>query len=268
MIRMVNQLTEDMDYLMQEIAAHEMYFDINSAEGLKIFMEAHVFAVWDFVCLLKELHRQIVATSAPWFPPKDALTAHLIGCILVEEESDINIEGDYSSHFEMYLSAMEDIGASTTKIRGFLQYLKTGFSVPEALSLAEVPQFVQDFVLTTFSFFDCNVHQLAASFVFGREGITSKMFVPLLQQLQKKIANGEKKYEELAYYLNRHIELDGQEHFPKALQMLENLIDNDSEKLMEARIAAELALEARIKFLKSISVNIKKQMSQLNDYVL
>ena len=260
MMEMVNQLTKEMNHLIQEIAEHEMYLEINNEEDLKIFMEAHVFAVWDFVCLLKELHRQIVSTSAPWFPPKDALTAHLIGCMLVEEESDITIDGDYSSHFEMYLAAMDDIGASTTKIRQFLKYLEAGFSVSKALKMSEVPKFIQDFVLTTFSFFNCKEHELAASFVFGREGITSKMFAPLLYQLQNKISDGERKYEVLAYYLNRHIELDGQEHFPKALQMLENLIDNDPKKLKEAGEAAKLALRARIGFLKGIGVNIQERV--------
>ena len=53
--------------LIEQINMHPLYKSIRSLPDLRIFMEHHVFAVWDFMCLLKELHRRIVSTRAPWF---------------------------------------------------------------------------------------------------------------------------------------------------------------------------------------------------------
>src|SRR5262245_7171848 len=117
----INQLIEILQPLILQVANHPLYKKISSIQNLRVFMEQHVFAVWDFMCLLKELHRHIVSTSAPWFPPKDALSANLINSILVEEEGDITEDGEhYASHFEIYLAAMEKIKADTSKIKRLL----------------------------------------------------------------------------------------------------------------------------------------------------
>src|ERR1700691_4043682 len=86
--------------LIQKIKNHTIYTTIHSVEHLRLFMAHHVFAVWDFICLLKELHHRLVTTRAPWFPPKDPDSAHLISRILVEEENDHTPDGQaYCSHF-------------------------------------------------------------------------------------------------------------------------------------------------------------------------
>jgi hypothetical protein len=95
----VEELAHQLNPLILEINQHPLYHQIYSTEHLRKFMEQHVFAVWDFMCLLKELQRRIVCTGAPWCPPVDGLSAHLISSILVEEESDIDENGSYTSHF-------------------------------------------------------------------------------------------------------------------------------------------------------------------------
>ncbi|WP_423062641.1 DUF3050 domain-containing protein [Candidiatus Paracoxiella cheracis] len=245
-------LTERLSPLVSQIVNHRLYSSISSLSRLQIFMGEHVFAVWDFMCLLKELHRRLVSTSAPWFPPKDALSANLISSILVEEEGDITEDGRYASHFDIYLSAMEKIGADTRPMKQFLIMLMNGSSVQEAMDLLAVNPSTKNFVLTTFSFFDRPLHELAATFVYGREGITSSMFTPMLKQLESNLSQGEDKYSTVVYYFKRHISLDEGEHFPKALKMLEILVGNDPQKLKETEQAAISALEARIEFLTSI----------------
>ena len=87
---------------------------------------------------------------------------------------------------------------------------------------------IQQFVLTTFSFFDQDTHILAAAFVYGREAITAAMFTPLVQQLQHAIPQPQQAcIQPLLYYLNRHIELDHHEHFPQALKILHHLAGED-----------------------------------------
>ncbi len=252
--------------LIQKIKHHELYADIHSLDDLRIFMEYHVFAVWDFMCLLKELHNRIVTTRAPWFPPKDAFSAHLISRILVEEEGDRTEDTQqYCSHFELYLEAMHAIGANTQLIQNFLRYLSTGEILIDAAEKLQIPASIQQFIYTTFGFFSQETHILAAAFVYGREAITSSLFKPLMIQLEKEISPEEKfMIKPLLYYLNRHIELDGKEHFPHALQILKNLAGEDKKKWLEIGIHAELALKARLNFLTAIQEKIFQKESILN----
>ncbi len=255
------QLTKKLLPLTSQIVHHPLYQDISSIASLRVFMNEHVFAVWDFMCLLKELHRCIVSTSAPWLPPTDAFSANLIGSILLEEEGDITEDGSYASHFDIYLSAMEQVGADTQPIKKLLALLTNGHSLKEAIDSVSILPSTRHFVLTTFSFFGCLPHELAAAFVYGRENITSSMFAPLLKRLSSTLSEKEQQnYSALIYYLKRHITLDNSEHFPKALQMLANLIGQDDQKLEQAESAAARALNARIEFLTDIHAHLQKKL--------
>lgn len=252
MISRIEQLTSKLSPLMSEIINHPLYSDLTSVANLRVFMSEHVFAVWDFMCLLKELHSRLVSTAVPWLPPKDALGANLVGSILIGEESDVAENGSYASHFDIYLSAMEKIGADTRPIRKLLFLVMNGCNFKEAFDLIPIRPGTKNFVLTTFSFFSQPLHELAATFVYGREGITSSMFAPVLKQLELKMLRELPQCRTLVYYFKRHIELDDNEHFPKALKMLANLVGNDNKKLKEAEQAAIKALHARITFLTNI----------------
>lgn len=254
MTNYINQLFKKLRPLTLEVAHHEVYNHITSLRNLRLFMEQHVFAVWDFMCLLKELHRNLVSTSSPWFPPKDALSANLITSILVEEEGDLTADGvSYLSHYEIYINAMEEIGANTDSITEMFRLLKTRHTIEDALGLIVIRPSTKEFILTTFSFFKLDVHELASAFVFGREGITSAMFLPLLQQLENKLVYSNKhQLNTLIYYFKRHIDLDDNEHFPKAIKMLSNLTGNDINKLDATEEIANIALKARINFLTGI----------------
>ena len=257
-------VNEQLAPLIEKIKNHAIYADIDSIENLRIFMENHVFAVWDFVCLLKELYSRLVTTRAPWFPPKDPYSAHLISRILVEEENDHTPDGQaYCSHFELYCQAMKAIRANTLPIRFFLSHLEQCGILIAAMEFAELSVAIQQFILTTFSFFDQDPHILAAAFVYGREAITTAMFTPLVQQLQHAIPQSQQAcIQPLLYYLNRHIELDHHEHFPQALKILHLLAGEDEEKWREIAVHARLALQARLNFLDHIQSSIQRSAIQ------
>ncbi len=253
-------VNEKLAPLIQKIKQHDLYTNIQSIADVQIFMEYHVFCVWDFMCLLKELQARMVTTRAPWLPSKDPYSAHLISRIVLEEETDcIEVGKKYCSHFELYLQAMHAIGANTQTIQNFLHRLSRGEMLIQAAENCQLPAAIQQFIHTTFGFFSQDTHIIAAAFVYGREAITSSLFTPLVRQLELNIPSEQKhKLKPLLYYLNRHIQLDEAEHLPRALQMLVNLANGDSKKWHEIVIHAQLALEARLNFLTEIQKKIQR----------
>ena len=181
----------------------------------------------------------------------------------MEEEGDqTEDQQHYLSHFELYLTAMKQTGANREPIQALLSLLRTGCDVTKALHELKLPLSVQQFVTTTFSFFPDKLHVLAAVFVYGREAVTTSLFTPLIQRIRQTLGiEDQSRVSTLQYYLKRHIELDHSDHFPQALQMLNRLAGNDSQKWKEIAVAAQQALEARLDFLTGIHSEIRGQVS-------
>ena len=93
---------------------HSLYNKVQTIEDLHCFLENHVYAVWDFMSLLKALQSKLTCTTTPWFATTNPQTRYLINEIVVAEESDLTIDGLRSSHYEMYIEAMQ----TTDKKRG------------------------------------------------------------------------------------------------------------------------------------------------------
>src|SRR5579862_1762934 len=109
-------LKAEIEPLRQQLIQHDLYKNINSIDDLNIFMEHHVFAVWDFMSLLKSLQQKLTCTNVPWVPVGSANARYLINEIVLGEESDVDADGNRISHFELYLRAMQQAGASTEGI--------------------------------------------------------------------------------------------------------------------------------------------------------
>lgn len=217
---------------------------MTSTKNIARFMEYHVWAVWDFMSLLKALQQHLTCTSIPWVPIGDAETRFLINEIVVGEESDVNRHGVRTSHFEMYLAAMREVGASTTAITTFVDHIIRGVPVADAMQLVGAPEAAQDFVLGTMNVIGGGkAHELASVFTFGREEIIPTMFLGILDTLER---NEGSRYEDLRYYLERHVEVDGGHHGPLAERMVELLCSNNEQHYADAILVARRALQQRI----------------------
>src|SRR6218665_309178 len=135
----IDKLKEEVAPLKQQLVEHKLYKQISSIEDLHIFMQHHVFAVWDFMSLLKVLQRNLTCVDIPWVPKGNANTRYLINEIVTGEESDIDEQGNRHSHFELYLKAMEQAGSSIQQINQMLQLLSSGKDVYQALAGCAAP---------------------------------------------------------------------------------------------------------------------------------
>jgi len=243
--------------LRQEIINHKVYAAISEIEDLQIFMEHHIFAVWDFMSLLKALQINLTCTTLPWFPVGDPVTRQLINEIVAGEESDVDADGNIKSHFELYLDAMEQCGANIKPINTFISALQKGKSFDEAFEIAEVPFAARDFVKGTFETINSSkTHLQAASFTFGREDLIPNMFFSMVNDLNSTQPDQVSIFK---YYLERHIEVDGDHHSHLALSMTEKLCEKDDAFWAEAEATTKLALQKRIDLWNAAYNKIVKQ---------
>lgn len=246
-----------------EINTHEMYGQLSSIEDVKLFMQNHVFAVWDFMSLLKALQSALTNITVPWTPKANGPAARFINEIVTDEESDVNEEGEVKSHFEMYMDSMDQIEANTVQIKNFTNAIHNGTSIDAAAKMIQMHPTIKTFLDFTFSVIaEGKPHCIAAAFTFGREHVIPDMFLEIIRQSRTSPEDG--RYSKLLYYLNRHIELDGDEHGPISLKMVENLCGDDDTKWTETLLTAKSALQHRIYLWSLISSTISNSKNQLS----
>lgn len=227
--------------LRQQLAAHPLYATIRRLNHIRLFMESHVFAVWDFMTLLKALQRTLTCVDLPWVPTPFPASRRFINEIVLAEESDLH-EGRPISHFEIYLEAMEQVGADTRAIHRVVHRASQGL---DGLRSDEIPDVAREFVETTFNIIRKRSSAAqAAAFAFGREDAIPGMFRSLVRSLDHDLDGRLGKF---VWYLERHIEVDGDDHGPLSLKMVADLCGNDSALWEEASQTAEDALLARLR---------------------
>ena len=238
--------------LQDRLEEHPVYGKVQNLSGLRVFMQHHVFSVWDFMSLLKGLQRELAPAETPWLPGRYASAQRFINEIVLEEESDEApaLAGTmrYLSHFEMYVESMEDVAADTASINHFLDRVRLD-GVDAVLEAGIAPAAANDFMRTTFEIVqEGKLHEVAAAFALGREHVIPRMFRSLLAEMNI----GSELAPTFHYYLSRHVDLDELEHGPMAMRMLDVLCEGHPSREAEALGAAQKALEARLKFWDSV----------------
>ncbi|MDO7883958.1 DUF3050 domain-containing protein [Hymenobacter cheonanensis] len=253
----VQQLQAQLQPARQRMVDHAVYRRLETLADLRVFMEHHVYAVWDFMSLLKALQRELTCVELPWVPKGNPATRRLINDIVLEEETDLDPEGQPTSHFELYLRAMREAGADTAPAERLLAALAEGASVPAALAAAQAPASVQEFVKHTFGVIaGGQPHAIAAAFTFGREDVIPDMFRSLIADLGQRFPG---QLDTFTYYLNRHIELDEDHHAPLAHQMVRDLCGTDPARWQQAGDIAQQGMAARIALWDGIAAALAQE---------
>lgn len=247
------KLEKELQPIREKLIHHPLYNELNSIQSIRFFMEQHVFAVWDFMSLLKALQRGLTSVDIPWTPSAYPSSRRLINEIVLGEESDVDDNGNPSSHYELYLMAMKEINADSSLIENFV--VSGNWNQLNSLPiLKETKQFVN----FTFDTINKNeLHKTASVFTFGREDLIPEMFMEIVKNVEKE---SDQSLSKMTYYLQRHIEVDSGEHGPMALNMIQELCGDDEQKWFGATRVAIQALEMRILLWDGV----KNALSHLN----
>jgi len=241
----IKKLENDLKKTRSRLISHPLYESLDSKKKLVCFMENHVFAVWDFMSLIKALQRNLTCVDVPWTPNSNNFAGKLVNEIVLAEESDIDLNNKPKSHFELYLDSMQLLGANTKPINSFIEEINLTKSYEQSIKKVNIATELKEFMDFTFKIINSNKnHVIASVFTFGREDLIPDMFIEIVKKLSKEESI---KADLLIYYLERHIELDADEHGPMALKMIQNLCGNNDEKWKEATDSSLEALEMRIK---------------------
>ena len=227
------------------LLTHPVYALLRGPEEVNLFLRHHVWAVWDFMSLLKALQARLTCVRVPWVPAALPFAARLINEIVLGEETDADGKGGHASHFELYLEAMQEAGADIGPINRFVSRVAGGSPWSQALreGAGEIPQAAQKFVTHHLQLAETgSLAAVAGAFTLAREGVIPDMFHRLLMELGEKMPD---RYGRFSYYLRRHIELDGEEHGPASNRLLESVTEGSEAKAQEAIEAARHSLRLR-----------------------
>ena len=279
-----------------KLATHPIYSRVRNLRGLQIFMTNHVFAVWDFMTLAKTLQQRLTCITTPWVPPEHPAAARLVNEIVLGEETDEVRHGEYLSHYVLYLRAMGEIGADPAPVEQFEAAIRAGTSPAEALAPLPIAEGTKTFVLHTLATADRPTHEVAASLLLAREDLIPTMFERVVGEMDARSGTGVRVARALRHrrdtlptwarrlvpgsvraaadryeadhpdpraffriYLERHIELDGEEHGPMGQRLLQDLCGDDDALWDEATTAARDALRARVALWDSVLAHIEEQ---------
>jgi hypothetical protein len=251
MSQRIENLEKELAPYRQQLTVHPLYSALRSPNAVRLFMEEHVFAVWDFMSLLKGLQRGLTCVELPWKPTKNRITRRFINEIVLGEESDLDQDGEPNSHFEMYINAMHQVGANTEIVLN----LVNNPNWKSAISSLPIQDKTKEFMAFTFSVLDENkLHTIASAFTFGREDLIPDMFIEIVKEAEK---DSNVSYSKFIWYLERHIEVDGDDHGPISLKMIEELCGDDDQKWEEVTEIAVLSMQKRIGLWDGIAEKIQ-----------
>ena len=240
----MDKITQNLEPLKSKLKNHNLYNIINTQEDLKIFCESHVFAVWDFMSLLKKLQVELTSMNIPWMPSNNSEVSKLINEIVAGEETDETLDGSAISHYEMYINAINDIGVDTNLISNQISSLNDINTIIDDINKLDIDDYIKEFLKFTFRIINNDkTHEIASAFTFGREDLIPDMFIPLLEKIN---SSDNTRIDKLIYYFKRHIEVDGDMHGPMAMKMLSFLCSDDETKINESLVASKDALKVRI----------------------
>ena len=243
-VRSLSDCVESLAPIRARLLEHPVHRRIRDEAALRVFMEHHVWAVWDFMAVLKRIQARMTCVQSPWVPVGDPEMRRFVNQIVLLEESDESSQG-VTSHFELYRLAMKEVGADPGPIDRAIAALSMGARVDQALAAASsAPGSALDFSRHTLSLLgDGSDAAVVGVFTLSREELIPDLFRSVVSGLGRR--GGTVKL--LLEYLERHVEVDETDHGPMSRRMVESVCGDSRESWNAVLVAAEAALRARVR---------------------
>jgi DUF3050 family protein len=252
--RLDTPLAADVLALAARVRSHEVFDRLRSVDDVRAFMEHHVWAVWDFMSLLKAIQSALAPATTPWTPAADPESTRFVNEIVLGEESDDAPDGGHASHFEIYVAAMEAAGAETKAIRVVTAAVARGIPWSQALSDASPPEAAGPFVASTMEIVAATLPERVAAFTLAREDVIPGMFRAAVARLDRATERGAD-LRLFRWYLERHIVVDADHHAPLAARLFKKTCLTDAATIDASLRAAVRALRARVALWDAIAMN-------------
>lgn len=246
------ELIEKLEPLNEKLRDHALYSAITKLDHVKEFMQGHMVCVWDFMTLVTKLQEHFTCCTVPWKLKSSALTRRFINEVVLGEESDTDQNDQAISHYELYYKAMKDLGASTDTIDKVTDVVEKYYDNKQKLiaelKKIDVPVYLRDQVVFTLdTAINGKIHETAALFTYGRENLIPDMFLGILHHMRdSEMATKDETLDTLIFYLDRHVEVDGEDHGPISRALVSDIAVDNDEKWEEIYQASKKALELRI----------------------
>ncbi len=239
--------------LKHKITTHPLFAHKLEPKQVCKFMESHIFAVWGFMSILKSLQKKIAPNYLPWIPNENTKNGliNFVNEIVLCEESDY-IEGiGFVSHFEIYLMAMEQMGAKSDHLHKLITRIIDNGYDEKYLDDADTSDEVKNFLKYDLEVsFNGTLPEIIGVFTLGREKVIPNMFSYILTAIEDRSSTNH-----LITYLQRHIDIDGDRHGPLSMKLLDVYCDNA--QLSLAYTSAIKSLELRLSVWDRVYAEIK-----------
>ncbi len=237
--------------LRKQIVHHDIFQQLDSLEHLQLFMESHAFVVWEDLSIVRAFQKSKNKDFVPWALRENAAQMRSLYATLLLAEADLDMEGKPQNHLDLYIQAMEEVGANTSKIGLLMRYLEQGVPWVDAVSSLRInPRYKEGIIHLLRHLELAEAHHLYALFGFAR----LHQIPPLLEATALDLAEQHPEHvATFVYYLEQARQYMCLQEDVLMAQMLTEQCGQDKEKWDSCtRLVAEV-LQWRIKVLDSIS---------------
>ncbi len=225
----------------QMLESHKLYDRIFDDYSLRLFVEYHVVCVWAYNYLLRDIYQELVSMIQPLNSQSQKEAIRLISETILEEEVEEQNDGSLLSHLEIYLEAMQALGADVGPILSFFDMQESGSTWEEALEEARFPPAVARYAQGLGRMFARPLHERAAVLFYEGEPFIPDTFLNRLGQLGAKHS-----VNRLLDYFERHIEGLKRPGFSASGRLVEIFCGDNPQLNDEAEKAAEEVMRLRV----------------------
>lgn len=237
----------------QILEENEIYKLIDSDEKLRLYMEQQVACVWFYQILLKNITRDILSMTRS-IDCRSTKELMQISCALImEEELDDVLDGEITSHLELFLESMYEVGCNMKPFLSFMESFEEGLSLEKAVEESLFCQSTKRYLLNSLTILDLSLHEKASALFYEGEPYIPDDFLSYLNTYHgEKVAN-------LVLYYERHIEGLKKPGYSSTGRMIEILCESSSERFCEAESVAEKVMKNRISLWIKLEETFEKK---------